>query len=299
MRNILFVLTAFLMSSFLFLGCNDDSENPISSSFKDVKITVKFDNNKSATSVKSMLTDFTTETPESYFIAVKSVTLIGSGETSDFVIFDNASLASSEVYEFTDKDSPISLLQGEDIPEGTYSSVKLEIYYLQMNIAISTSDRGIERRNFRIYMSDDAEYEDGLHQPGDMTQINNGTEIGWLLGEGQEPNMDPVTPRTVAYTSSGDGVTWYDFAGKSAENYGPFGDPTFWSSAPQPIYYVNTDFQFESVAGQTMLIEFDVTDCWKFEDKDDDGAFGYGDLDAVNPTEWQMDLPDVSVSLSN
>ena len=52
---------------------------------------------------------------------------------------------------------------------------------------------------------------------------------------------------------------------------------------------------FESTYGTTMIIEFDVTDCWKFQDKDGDGSFGYGDLDPQDPTEWQMDLPDVSV----
>ena len=145
-------------------------------------------------------------------------------------------------------------------------------------------------------MSDDAEYEGGLHQPGDMTQINEGVEIGWLLGEGQAPNMDPVTPRSAAYTYNGDGTSWYNFAGKSGQDYGPFGDISFTTSAPHPIYYQMVNFSFESITGQTMVIEFDVSNCWKFEDKDTDGSFGYGDLDPIDPTEWQIDLPNVSVS---
>lgn len=296
MRKIIYSIVAISLLSMLVVGCDEESENPVFSKFNDVKITVKFGNTKSASDLKSMIIPLTTETPQNYYIALKSATLIGSGETANFEIFNHSSLASSLVYEFTSADSKLSILQGEDIPEGTFSSIKLEIYYLQMNISISTQDRGVERRNFRIYMSDDAEYEGGLHQPGDMTQINDNIEIGWLLGEGQAPNMDPVTPRTAAYTYGGDGISWYNFAGKSGENYGPFGDLNFTTIAPHPIYYQMVDFSFESISGQTMIIEFDVSDCWKFEDKDSDGSFGYGDLDPIDPTEWQMDLPNVSVS---
>lgn len=293
MKKIWLILIA-LVYIFVFTNCEEESDPDQDKVFSDVQLEVNFGSTSKLANATKDDTPLTYETPEDYYIAVKSVTLIGSGETEDYTIFDNGTLALSEVYEFTDNDNPISLLQGEDIPEGNYSSVKLEIYYLQMNIAISLSQPGdrepIERRNFRIYMSDDED-----HQPGDMTQINEGVEIGWLLGEAQYPNMDPVTPRTAAYTENGDGVSWYDFAGKSAQYYGPFGDVTFWASAPQPIYYIITDFSFESTAGQTMIIEFDVADCWKFQDKDGNGTFGYGDLDPQDPTEWQMDFPSVSV----
>lgn len=289
MKRISLIIITFVMI-LLFTSCEEDSvTNKDSGFFNDVKIEVNF-GSSSKTAYSKDDTPMTNETPEDYFIAVKSVKLIGEYDTEDFMVFDNGSLASAEVYEFTSNDSPISLLQGVDIPEGTYTSVKIEIYYLQMNLSISTGERGIERRNFRIYMSDDA-----THQPGDMTQINNNVEVGWLLGEGQAPNMDPVPTRLGAYTVEGDGETWYDFAGKSAQNYGPFGDVAFWAAAPQPTYFVNVDFTFESTYGKTMIIEFDVTDCWKFQDKDYDGSFGYGDLDPEDPTEWQMDLPDVSV----
>lgn len=290
MKKLSFILFA-VFGLFILTNCDDDSDSTTNNgTFTDVRLDVNFGSSAKSSLKSKDDTPMTNETPEDYYIAVKSVTLIGEGETSDHIIFDNGSLDLSEIYEFTAADNPISLLQGTDIPEGNYNSVKLEIYYLQMNIAISTGERGIERRNFRIYMSDD-----DMHQPGDMTQINDGTEIGWLLGEGQAPNMDPVTPRSAAYTENGDGISWYNFAGKSGQNYGPFGDVTFWSTAPQPIYYVNTQFAFESTDGQTMIIEFDVSDCWKFQDKDSDGAFGYGDLDPADPTEWQMDLPAVSV----
>ena len=43
------------------------------------------------------------------------------------------------------------------------------------------------------------------------------------------------------------------------------------------------------------VLQFDVTDCWKFQDNDQDGSFGYGDVDFEDPTEWLMAFPNVSV----
>jgi len=188
------------------------------------------------------------------------------------------------------------LLNGTNVPDGEYSSFEIEIYYLQMNIAISTGERGLERRNIRIYLSDKAETEQGLHQAGDMTQINNNQEIGWLMGEGQTPNFDPVAPRIDAYTTNGDGVSWYDFAGKSGENYGPFGNAEFMTE-PHPIYKTTIDFNFVDNKGTDLILDFNVNNCWQYEDKNGDGAFGTGDLDPVNPTKWHMALPEMTVTL--
>lgn len=289
----------FLVATILLFSCDEESTPSLNGPIKDLKFKVKFgDAGKSIASKDEVL--MTAETPMDYYIALKSLTLVGSGETEDYEVFNNTTLAASEVYEFNDE-SPLSVLQGEDIPEGTFSAIKMEIYYLQMRITIALNDPGdrdpIEHRNFRIYMSDDAEYEQGLHQPGDMTQINDGVgEIGWLLGEAQDPNLDPVSPRISAYTYNGDGTSWYNFNGKSGENYGPFGDVSFWNNVSQPIYEQLVPFNIESAKGKTMIVEFDVTGCWKFQDKDGNGSFGYGDLDAVIATKWQMDLPQINVS---
>lgn len=295
MKKVFYFFIALFAISLLNVGCDEEDPKPEFLNFNDIKLKVNFGSSKKSAS-ESIDIPMTKETPTDYFIALKSATLIGSAGTEDFEIFNEANLASSEVFEFTDNESKLSILQGEDIPEGNFSAIKFEIYYLQMNISIATERApGVERRNFRIYLSDDAE-EGGLHQPGDMCQINDGTEIGWLLGEGQEPNMDPVTPRVAAYTHSGDGVSWYDFAGKPGNDYGPFGDVNFMNNAPHPIYYETVSFSFESTLGQTMLIEFDVEDCWQFQDKDEDGSFGYGDIDPIEPTQWHMALPDIYVT---
>ncbi|MBN1252638.1 MAG: hypothetical protein JXR51_13640 [Bacteroidales bacterium] len=289
------IIMLILVVTFLFsLSCNKDESSP-SVNFNDVKITVSF-----GQSLKNAETiPMTLETPSNYYIALKSAVLIGENETADYQLFNNSNLSNSLVFDFTDENIKRSLLQGDDIPEGDYSGLKIEIYYLQMNINISTTNRGVERRNIRIYLSDDAETEGGLHQPGDMTQISDGgIEYGWLLGEGQFPDMDPVSPRVSAYTHDGDGVSWYDFAGKSANNYGPFGNTDFMNNDPHPIYYSNVTFNFdENSSGKTLVVEFDVEDCWQFEDKSLDGYFGSADLDALNPTNWSMQLPLISVYL--
>ena len=194
------------------------------------------------------------------------------------------------------RDRRKSLLAGDSIPAGEYGSVKIEIYYLQMRVQIHTGDRGNEYRNMRIYLSDDGA-EGGEHKQGDVTQVDEaGKEYGWLFGENQSPNFDPVTPRTSAYTAGGNGTSWYNFAGKSAQNYGPFGDVTFMENAPKPVYNAVVPFTFVDSEGTILVVDFNVKETWQFEDKSSDGIFGPDDLDAVNPTRWSLVYPQITVS---
>ncbi|MEO9476266.1 MAG: hypothetical protein ABJG41_12050 [Cyclobacteriaceae bacterium] len=283
-------------------SCENDAEIKKIKNINDVGLRVSFTDLKATSSLKTTETDpkrissFTYETPENYFVALKKATLKGANGTQDFDLFNEPDLASSFVFDYTNDNVVHSLLDDTEIPDGTYTRIEIEIYYLQMNIAIATGERGVERRNIRIYLSDDAETEEGLHQPGDMTQINDGEEIGWLLGEGQMPNMDPVTPRAAAYTHSGEGNTWYDFAGKSAKHYGPFGDVAFMSKAPHPVYSTMVGLHFKDKNGSNLILDFNVNDCWQFEDKSGDGVFGPTDLDPINPTKWHMELPVMTVT---
>jgi hypothetical protein len=287
------VLVAFALIA--FSGCKKESTSSGVVSIKDVGIKVSFSGLKSADILKATIA-LTKETPTNYFVGLKSATLIGSSGTANAVLFSKSTLSTSLVFDFTNDNTIHSLLKGSAIPDGKYSGIEIEVYFLQMNIAISTGTRGKERRNFRIYLSDDAETEGGVHQPGDMTQINNSqVEIGWLLGEGVMPNMDPVSPRVAAYTFNSNGSNWYDFAGKSGKDFGPFGDVKFMTTAPHPIYKVKTDFSLGENKGSNLVLDLNVNSCWQFEDKNGDGAFGPGDLDPINPTAWQMVLPTLSV----
>ncbi len=291
-----FLAVLFALPMVFFTGCNKEEENSKTVSLNDVQLQVSFGRDKAA-SVATVANAMTYETPENYYVALKKVALKGTQGSPDFVLFETNSLSTSLVFDFTDTETVHSLLTGTQIPEGEYNGVELEIYYLQMNIALATTDRGVEWRNVRIYLSDDAETEDGLHQPGDMTQINEGQEIGWLLGEGQVPNMDPVSPRSAAYTQNGDGSTWYDFAGKSGEIYGPFGDVEFMNTASHPVYRTTVDFTLVDNGGTTLILDFNVNHCWQFDDKSGDGVFGASDLDPLDPTRWNMALPVMTVTL--
>lgn len=285
-----------LLPLIYYVGCKKDSEITSIKNIEDVGLKVSFGNTKVTHILKSD-SSMTYETPKNYYVALKSVTLIGINGTSDFTLFSEPDLNSSFVFDYTDDNTVHSLLDDSEIPDGEYTKIELEIYYLQMNIAIATGERGIERRNIRIYLSDDAETEAGAHQPGDMTQINDGQEIGWLLGEGQIPNMDPVSPRVAAYTHNGEGAVWYDFAGKSGEDYGPFGDVNFMNNSPHPIYSTVVSFNFVDNVGSKLVLDFNVNNCWQFEDKSGDGVFGADDLDSINPTKWHMELPEMTVTV--
>jgi len=289
---VLLILTLFIS----FTSCNKIEFQNIS----DVKLQVSFTDE----SADKTDYDMTKQTPDNYYVALKRVTLLGDEGTTDFEIFNEDNLSSSFVFDFNDTETTHSLMQGTTVPDGDYSSVEIEIYYLQMNLNISTST-AIEERNIRIYLSDDAETESGLHQPGDMTQIDNsGIEEGWLLGNGLSPDMTPMSPRSAAYSNDetgdgiGDGNTWFDFAGKPANDYGPFGDVNFMNTAPHPIYTAVINFELVDKNGTEIILDFNVNECWQFEDKDPDGAFGATDLFSdPNPTAWHMALPIMTVTL--
>jgi hypothetical protein len=292
MKKMAFII--LLLSAIAFMtSCEKNDDKQIT----EIKIKTSFNTLKQGIAEKS-IESFTYETPQEYLIAIKSARLIGAGETEDFLLFDMGDLASSVIYNFTDDTDSYSLLQGNTIPEGDYEAIQMEIYYQQMLISIMTIDRGLEYRNYRIYLSDDAEVEEGLHQPGDMCQVNDGVEIGWLMGEAQYPNMDPVTPRDAAYTHNGDCSSWYDFAGKNAQNFGPFGSLEFMLNAPQPIYHALLNFNYEEASGEELVIDFNINNAWQFEDKNGDGHFGAEDLDENDPSEWHLAMPEITVSFN-
>lgn len=51
--------------------------------------------------------------------------------------------------------------------------------------------------------------------------------------------------------------------------------------------------------GNTMVIDFNVADCWRFEDNNGDGYFGGQDIDPQVPSAWVMELPVISVSFQD
>ncbi len=294
--RILFVLALGAMLA--LSGCKK-SENPAPDAGKqltDIKVRVTFQTNQKASSSGQDYV-MTGQTPDEYGIALKKAVLLGKNGTQDYVLFDRPDLNSSYTFDFKDEQMLHSLVKEAAIPVGEYGSLVLYVYYLQMKIPISTEQRGVEKRNMRIYLSDDIETEGGTHQPGDVVQVDDqGMEMGWLFGEGQLSEFDPVAPRSRAYTYNGDGISWWDFAGKNGKDFGPFGDVDFWNQSPQPLYSVTAPFDFTQGAGNTLLVDLNIHNCWQFEDRNQDGNFGPQDIsETPYPTRWQMDLPELTI----
>lgn len=276
------VILAFLFTLNLS-SCKKDKKMK----FGSAKIAVTFGGNKSLETDKINLTK---QTPSQYLIALKSITLAGHEGTSDHVLFNEATVQDAQIFDFT-SGSLRHNLTDEDIPEGDYHAFRIELYYLQMKLQISTTNRNVETRNMRIYYT-----TDGTHKPGDVIQVaDDGTSQGWLFGENQMPDFDPVTPRLSAYTYNGDGTSWYLFGDKNGQNYGPFGNMAFWSSASSP-YSVTVPFTFEESDGEAVVMDFNVNQCWQFEDINEDGNWGGQDL-TPEGTAWHMNFPSISIHL--
>ncbi len=299
MKTKISISLGFLIVFSLFIiniGCDKDDKKdgaPIHQNQEDgtgdAKITVTFTGNKKSGNKLGL----TKETPMEYIIALKSATLIGEDESDDFELFNKESLSNSIVYDFKNDDA-MHNLNDDEIPDNNYIGIRFELYYLQMRIHIFSIQRGLEHRNMRIYFS-----EDGEHRPGDVTQINeDGVEIGWLFGTGIMPDFDPVTPRTYAYTVMGQGTDWFIFDDKSAEFYGPFGNMAFWNQNDSQPFVQEAYFYYQQNSEKNIIVDFNVIDCWQFEDKTGDGYFGGDDVTYdENPTAWAMLFPKITVNV--
>jgi hypothetical protein len=69
------------------------------------------------------------------------------------------------------------------------------------------------------------------------------------------------------------------------------------NTAPHPIYSTQVAFMLVDNNGTNVILDFDVNNCWQFEDKSGDGVFGADDLDPIDPTMWHMAMPVMTVTL--
>ncbi len=258
--------------------------------FQNTKITTTF--TEPENSPLNHNEHLTKQTPSEYKIALFSANIFGKEGNPDHTLFLIPDLNNAYVFNFTEQSQSAGLFGGSSVPSGKYRSIELGIFYLQMRIQIATSNRGVEWRNIRIYLT---EYE-GIKR-GDVLQVdNNGNIIGWLFGENQIPDFDPVSPRHVAYTHGGDGLNWYSFHNKHGHTFGPFGDMQFWNSAPKP-YKHDIAIDFAKSDNKSLIIDFNVHNCWQFEDRNGDGYFGSHELNPNNPAQWHMELPRITLRL--
>jgi len=257
--------------------------------FSNAKIAVSFGNSTRG----ALNTVDTKQTPAEYIIALHSAKMLGEDGTDDHPLFAVNNFEDAHIYNFTSGSAKIDLSGGKTIPEGNYNSFELGIYYLQMKIQIFSVTRGVEWRNLRIYFC-----EDGIHKRGDVIQVSDdGSHQGWLFGENQVPDFDPVSPRINAYTYNSDGINWYQFGGYG-KDFGPFASPAMWNFHATP-FTQHAPFTFEESDGRVLVIDFDVTECWQFQDVSGDGYWGGDDLGAPGGTAWHMKLPTITLRIES
>jgi len=287
-----FKVIAVVIGISVLFGISSCDNGTVTSGLEDIQISVNFDgSNRNLSRAEGELLSYT---PTAYSIGIKKATLMGEGSTEDFILFENDLLSDSESFSFISgtNNTKSLLTSGNTIPLGTYQSLDIELYYLQMTIDVYLSGETVPvDRTLRIYFSDDAEYEQGLHQPGDVTEINSeGIETGWLMGN-SGADFTGTSPRVDAYK---DGV-WFDFAGKTAEDFGPFGDPAFWTDSEQPIFKTSVSFCLDLSNARAILVDFDVVDTWNCDDLTGDGVFNPDDIGGA----WHMNIPTMTASNIN
>jgi hypothetical protein len=212
-------------------------------------------------------------TPSTYKVALKKITLKGSGTTQNITLqADSTTLALSTVYTFTSTSTPSTVvtIDPSDLTAGTYTGVELEIYYIEMTFPVA----GVTR-NVRIYLSDDnftAEGSLGHHQ-GDITFIDDtGTELGWVDSTWTAAGL--TTTRGTGQNGAG---------GTDAETghaRGFFGNTDLWNAttfqqgATQDIYVTTISFDssltipdISTIADlTTVTLTFSTADTFYYED---------------------------------
>jgi len=227
-------------------------------------------------------------TPTAYSVAVKSIMLLGSDEsTADLeLVADTVTLAAAEAvtFESDDVDETIVTIDPADLVAGTYSGIEVEVYYFQMTFPVAG-----ETRNVRIYMSDDDFESQGSlgHHQGDITFVgDDGVELGWVDSTWTQEALSDT--RSDAQNGAGgtDAETGHD--------RGFFGDATLWDAESQvqgdsqDIYVAEIDFDtpLEIPAEVDSLISVTLT----FSVAD---TFFYEDFAPQNTTDFPGFFPDV------
>src|SRR3989338_5626944 len=211
-------------------------------------------------------------TPSQYALGIKRASMVKDDGTLFDLIADQGALTNAEVITLstTDASENIVTLAPGDLEAGTYTGIRVELYYYQMTFPVAG-----ETSNVRIYMSDDdfeAEGSLGHHQ-GDITFMgDDGTEAGWVDSSWLVAGIS--TTRGEAQNGAGgtDSETGHD--------RGFFGDASLWNQtdlnqgAGQDIYFATFDFQEALVVPDpstitdltTLTMTFSAADTFYYED---------------------------------
>lgn len=245
-------------------------------------------------------------TPTQYKVAVRHIGLIKSDGTHFDIIPQVATLAQSELIEFSTTDVSENVVEFDpsDLEAGTYTGLYVELYYYQMTFPVAG-----ESRNVRIYMSDDDfESEGNLgHHQGDITFINDSNaELGWASSDWL---LDSILPTRVGQEGAGGTDP------QTGHVRGFFGNEDLWNAmdfmqgSDEDIYFAVLDFpsaltiadpaELESLI--TIEISFLVGDAFYYEDFAPQGTGFFPDTGGEATSEddeWGPLTPTIRVTVT-
>ncbi|MBN2494020.1 MAG: hypothetical protein JXR96_05480 [Deltaproteobacteria bacterium] len=263
MRGLCWVLGLALCAG----ACGEDEGGFI----RDVRMQVDF-----STTHRALMT---AQTPAVYRIKLIRVTIKNTDSGEAFNLLSASSVDDSPVFSFhADEPNAVSLRDaGVEIPPAAYDQIELGIIWLDMDLPFLIGGQE-EIRSLRIWLT---EYEGRMR--GDVT-VDHDLLLydNWVFGPGNlqsDPELRGLS-RPTAY----DLDHWP--SGRSALEYGPFGDGAFWDSYTDLPFAWRTPIP-EGVE-ESLMLTVRVASTWHFTDQDEDGDY---DWPADYGNDWHMDFP--------
>jgi len=211
------------------------------------------------------------ETPRKFKVAFKSLALVNQAGEKKYLI-NKSTLAESVIFDISDP----KILGDLTIPQGTYTSLFVEIYYYWLDMKMYSDS---EYTQFRVYMSDDNRtHATAGHHQGDVTLTDaNNIEQGWLdaggiwnLDNDVSVRPEPNDPNVPLYASTKDTNT--------SRQRGPFGNDDLWNNEtlnPNDIFTITQPIANLVITKESKVkLTFNVKNNWYWEDYNGDGIFG-------------------------
>ncbi len=209
-------------------------------------------------------------TPRAYTVAFKRIVIKEVDEDTDEVLVEHELFSADSVDEalIVDLLDSLSLdvLEAEDLPDGAYNQVDIEVFYLDMTVAtlypddeshdityrMVYEDMGVlEQRDFLLELDPDW-MEEGSELAASVT------DVGWYWMEMSDPDNVVAVDWTAAHPS----FHVLDL----------FANEEFWSSEHKVLEggRIDPPLEYDAEVGGIVTIEFDVTGAFNFKDYYDD-----------------------------
>ena len=209
-------------------------------------------------------------TPTEYTVAFKRIVLKEVDETTDetlseYEVFSAETVDDALIIDLVDS-TATDVLTADDLPEGDYNQVDLEVFYLDMTVAtifpaatshdipyrmVYETMGVLEPRDFLLYL--DPEWmEEG------STLAATVTEAGWYWMEREDPD----------HVEAVDGATEHP----TFNVLDLFANDEFWGSEHKVLEggRIQPVLEYDATSGGTLTITFDVTGKFNFKDYHDE-----------------------------